>query len=386
MGNFNETDKEFTNCPHCEAQILKKARLCKHCKKSVEMIECPFCAEEILKTSNSCKHCGRELKYNIYSSVAVGKLKRKVFKFLFYVFFIFLLILVFFFGFVYSYPALKEYWEINQKISAFSKLCDAKDLSACLELADIYADPYKMGYMQKDIEKAFSLYIDACENGAARGCFEVGLSYKTGLNVNKNYKEALEYFGKSCEKKYGRGCLEIGYFYVNGWVSDIGSFNYNDAKNYFVKACSFGSMDGCISLGQNECSSTVGVKTAAYSFHKKACDAGDYLGCVYLGLTYFYGFSSGEGVDYDEVLKKMGVSEGVSLSPCYEFPEIVYNKKAIAAFEKACLGGNMHGCENLGTMYENGRGVQEDFRRAFDLYKKACEGGVESACERYKKN
>ena len=51
-------NNETRNCPRCGGQILKKATICKHCKKSVEMAECPFCAELILKSSVECGHCG----------------------------------------------------------------------------------------------------------------------------------------------------------------------------------------------------------------------------------------------------------------------------------------------------------------------------------------
>jgi len=58
MSDFNGTDNDLVSCPHCGEKILKKARLCKHCKKSVEMIECPFCAETILKSCKTCPLCG----------------------------------------------------------------------------------------------------------------------------------------------------------------------------------------------------------------------------------------------------------------------------------------------------------------------------------------
>jgi len=50
-------------------------------------------------------------------------------------------------------------------------------------------------------------------------------------------------------------------------------------------------------------------------------------------------------------------------------------QKAIQLFEKACNGGVMIGCSNLGVGYENGVGVNKDYTKAAELYKKACEGG-----------
>ncbi|HPS29423.1 MAG TPA: DUF1566 domain-containing protein [bacterium] len=52
---------ETKQCPHCAKIILKKAKICKHCKKSVEMAECPFCAELNLKDAEVCVHCSSRL-------------------------------------------------------------------------------------------------------------------------------------------------------------------------------------------------------------------------------------------------------------------------------------------------------------------------------------
>ena len=48
--------------------------------------------------------------------------------------------------------------------------------------------------------------------------------------------------------------------------------------------------------------------------------------------------------------------------------------------EKACDGGNMLGCHNLGIMYTNGNGVKKDFSKAVELFKKVCDGGEVRGC------
>jgi len=42
---------------------------------------------------------------------------------------------------------------------------------------------------------------------------------------------------------------------------------------------------------------------------------------------------------------------------------------------KACDGGNMESCSNLGFMYEKGRGMNRNYTEAVKLYRKACDGG-----------
>ena len=53
---------------------------------------------------------------------------------------------------------------------------------------------------------------------------------------------------------------------------------------------------------------------------------------------------------------------------------------AVELYKKACDGGNMVGCGNLGIMYADGNGVEEDFSKAAKLLKKACDGGDMNGC------
>ena len=46
-------------------------------------------------------------------------------------------------------------------------------------------------------------------------------------------------------------------------------------------------------------------------------------------------------------------------------------QKAVELYKKACDGGEVHGCSNLGTMYANGNGVEKDFGKAAHLFKKS---------------
>ena len=48
--------------------------------------------------------------------------------------------------------------------------------------------------------------------------------------------------------------------------------------------------------------------------------------------------------------------------------------------KKACDGGDMLGCSNLGSMYAKGSGVEKDLGKAVELYKKACDGGDMFGC------
>jgi TPR repeat protein len=52
-------------------------------------------------------------------------------------------------------------------------------------------------------------------------------------------------------------------------------------------------------------------------------------------------------------------------------------------YEKACELGNAGGCNNLGVLYIDGLGVNQDYIKAAELFKKACDMGLELGCEKY---
>ena len=49
--------------------------------------------------------------------------------------------------------------------------------------------------------------------------------------------------------------------------------------------------------------------------------------------------------------------------------------KAAAFYKKACDGGHMDGCVQLGLLYAEGDGVVKDPAKAKALFEKACDGG-----------
>ena len=86
----------------------------------------------------------------------------------------------------------------------------------------------------------------------------------------------------------------------------------------------------------------------------------------------------------DTVLDKSGTQSSFDTKKAYEQGETFYNNKeydkAAELYKKACDGGNMSGCFNLGIMYANGNGVEKDLGKAAELFKKACDSDIADGC------
>lgn len=96
-----------------------------------------------------------------------------------------------------------------------------------------------------------------------------------------------------------------------------------------------------------------------------------------------------EGRDFPralELLKSECQSE--NLVSCYLAGQLCYmglggyldQLCALSSFEKSCLGGVIQGCTQLGKIYESGRFVAPDNKRAARYLEAACSAGDTTAC------
>lgn len=58
--------------------------------------------------------------------------------------------------------------------------------------------------------------------------------------------------------------------------------------------------------------------------------------------------------------------------------------KAVEFYKKACDGGQVIGCFNLGHMYRDGLGVKQNKKIAKELFGIVCDGQDANGCENYK--
>ena len=85
---------------------------------------------------------------------------------------------------------------------------------------------------------------------------------------------------------------------------------------------------------------------------REACEAGASSACTQLGVLYNRG---------------TGVARDLTAAALY--------------YDRGCSGGDLAGCNNLGTIYQHGAaGLRGDRSRAASLYDRACSGGQLEAC------
>ena len=58
--------------------------------------------------------------------------------------------------------------------------------------------------------------------------------------------------------------------------------------------------------------------------------------------------------------------------------------EALRWYRKAAEQGDVQAQYNLGLMYYNGQGVRQNFHLSKEWFGKACDGGVQEGCDQYR--
>ena len=181
--------------------------------------------------------------------------------------------------------------------------------------------------------------------------------------------------------------LELGTRYYSGEGAEQ---NYSKAAQYFRRAEAFGNVTAQYNLGVMY-DNAYGVEHdehKAFEYYKKSAEEGFPLGMFSLA-EMFYGGQGCEKDDSKAVYWLQKAEKEMEDSSIYitlamilrdsEDPSVHDLNKAFEYAQKAVDTGNETALNLMGTFYENGTGVTQDYKKAFDYYAQAADNGVEIA-------
>ena len=277
--------------------------------------------------------------------------------------------------------------------------------------------------VQKDLNKAFDLYMHAAKQGNVDGEFGVGLCYFYGDGVERDYEKAVEWYARAVAKNdpLAQHNLAMCYYKGNGVKRDyaraaelltraieggakaanneLGACYYygngveRDEKKAFE--CFVAAAEAGVSVAQNnvafcyEKGTGVEQDTAeAVRWYERAAKGGCVQAQSTLGMMYL----DGEYVSCDkaravELLTAAAKGDDtaalVNLGICYVRGDAVERDyaKAVEYFTRAVELGSASAAYNLGVCYERGNGVARDYDTAEKWYKRAAEQGYEYATD-----
>jgi TPR repeat protein len=93
-----------------------------------------------------------------------------------------------------------------------------------------------------DITEDIKRYTKDCDGGSAGGCYNLGVLYESGIDVEQDKAKAVALYTKACNGRSAAACSNLGvmYYIGNGVRQDRAK-----AKALFGKACSLHSEVGC---------------------------------------------------------------------------------------------------------------------------------------------
>lgn len=244
--------------------------------------------------------------------------------------------------------------DFKQALSMFNTACDQGNPAGCFGVGVMFM--YGAG-VQSDTQKAIKYYQKGCAGGDPTACANLGMIYDEAPNMGNNKQKAAEMYMTGCAGGDIDACNNIGWAYANG--SGVPK-DINKALQYYRFACDGGSQLGCYNLGLlNNATTAYGINNPnmhPVDMNYVACNAGDVVGCANLGWIYAQGIE--------------GAPRNYGLAAQY--------------FNTACIGGVASSCNNLGVLYEQGRGITQNAGQALEMYSLACEAGLHNGCDNFR--
>ena len=240
-------------------------------------------------------------------------------------------------------------------LASYQDACEQGSAVACFNLG-VKLDAGAEG-VAKDPARAASLYRRACEAGSGPGCANLGAMLDKGEGVPRDEAQAAIILQRACDQGDGGGCHNLSRKVAAGRGVPADAAR---AAALARRACDLGQALDCEGLGEMTASGR-GVPqdlAAAATFYRKACDLDSPVGCQKLGIMV----AEGQGVPRD-ALQAMGLF-----------------RRALPRLEKACEAGAAAVCVRVGSMIDQGQGAPADPARALFLYRRACDTGVAGGC------
>ena len=167
----------------------------------------------------------------------------------------------------------------------------------------------------------------------------IGHIYRYGEGVEQDYTKALEWYNKAANAGNDSAMYSIGYMYDYGEGVEQ---DYSKALEWYNKAANAGNSAAINNIG------------------------------------YMYEFSEGVEQDYSKALEWYNKAVNAGNAAAW-YNKAVNAGNAAAWYNKAVNAGNAAAMNNIGRMYEFGKGVEQDYTKSLEWYNKAANAGNATA-------
>ncbi|MEG0895523.1 MAG: SEL1-like repeat protein, partial [Oscillospiraceae bacterium] len=252
---------------------------------------------------------------------------------------------------------------------------------------------YRGQGVEQSYEKAFDLYLHSAKQGFPYADFEVAKMFRDGIGTEKDEKQSNHHFEKAyvgfvdLEKQSHDDKIQ----YRLGWMlqNAVGTEkNIPKAKEYFEKSAKLGNTFACYSLAKlilAEDNQTAQELQTALKYLQTASDSGNQFAQYTLGKLYLEGEHLEQNIAKAVELFSLSAQQGnewadYTLGKIY-LSEVGYIDiaKAIEHLNKSAERGNQFAQYTLAGLYYRGENIEQNYKKAFDLYLRSANKGFSYA-------
>ncbi len=247
---------------------------------------------------------------------------------------------------------------------------------------------YNYSKKETNYENLYELFKQYCdEEKDLRACAYCGEMKILGLGTNKTVNRGIMLLKQSCEEADAYACGNLGYRYFAADEVETDEFKAFNLLNYACNNGEFGACRYVAAFYENEIGVTYDKDKIEY-LYTKSCDNADAVSCHKLGMLYLSQNSEEQKMKANQPLTT-GCDYG-STRACSVLGDLYSegingvkkdDNKAYELYRRACDGSDAKGCYHLAECYAHGTGVKKSRNVAATLYVKACEIGSIKACE-----
>lgn len=291
--------------------------------------------------------------------------------------------------------------DLRAGLELYEQGCRVQDAYACGSLGLMYS----LGSgVERDLDRAGQLFAKACEAGDALACGNLGWMHLRGIGFAQDRDGGAALLGSACETGDGRSCYRLG-------LHEAERGQVRVADRLWRRGCELGSADACTALSVSfiDGETDGGDQRLAVDLARYGCQEGSAAGCTLAGQIYALGWNTESNrataeayfryacdlgdVDGCEVLATWLSDSADATEPADATDSTDAARTAAREAESAklwargrdlrarsCEQGNLEDCVVLGAYYVRGLGVEKNFERAIELYGKACDAGLHTAC------
>jgi TPR repeat protein len=237
--------------------------------------------------------------------------------------------------------------------------------------------------VNQDPALASEYYRTAATAGSPDAMYRLGLMYEDGEGVRQDFAAAADWFYAAGKLGHVSAQAELGYLcYAGQGVTQ----NYQAAYSWFLPAAQAGvaiAQDGLGTMYESGQGVTKSDSDAVAWF-RRAAEQGDVYGMDRMGLHLRLG--SGVAWNEAEAMQWFMKAAEAGYAPSQESVGDGYMnglggqtqdyRQAAYWLTKAAKQGDEYAILNLGVLYQNGWGVDQDLRTARRLYLKAAESPI----------